>query len=246
VAVSPDGNRIAYQFDDFVTVFDRTTRAKTRFDLPSYYFVLAGRAAWAPDGSLTLLHKKWKSAGYAWELHLVDPADGTLRGLIPVPGSPTVVWLIGWSSDGDPVIVTYEGPYDAMHGGPGGVILSGFDGTVGVARLSDGRAHLLVQPHDRINFIDVTEDLLADPRTRPGDPPWAMPPFERTTVSILCLLVTIAALVTAWVLVNRQPPPASPPAAADPTDREPERPHDRDPGGQRRPQLAAAAKCMPA
>ena len=214
VAVSPDGNRIAYQFADFVTVFDRTTRAKTRFNLISSYFALAGRAAWAPDGSLTLLHKKSKSAGYAWELHLVDPADGTLRGLIPVPGSPTLVRLIGWSDDGDPVIVTYEGPYEAMYGGPGDVILSGFEGTVGVARLSRGQAHVLVQPNDRINFIDVAELLLADPRTRPGDPPWAPPPFDRT-VSILCLVITGAVLVVAWVLINRRPLPAGPPA--DPT-----------------------------
>lgn len=218
VAVSPDGNRIAYQFADFVTVFDRTTRAKTRFDLASYYFVLAGRAAWAPDGSLTLLHKKWKSVGRgeprvvqpAWELHLVDPTDGTLRGLIPVPGSPTVVRLIGWSEGGDPVVVTYEGPYDAMHGGPGDVILSGFDGTVGVARLSNGQAHVLVHPHDRINFIDVAEALLTDPRTRPGDPPWALPPFDRVAAT-LCLLITAAVLVAAWMRVNQRQSPAVPP-----------------------------------
>jgi len=216
VAVSPDGNRIAYQFADFVTVFDRTTRTKTRFDLVSYYFVLAGRAAWAPDGSLTLLHKTWKKpAGYAWELQLVDPADGTLRGVIPVPGSPTVVRLIGWSEDDDPVVVTYEGPYDAMHFGPGDVILSGFDGTVGVARLSRGQARVLVHPDDRINFIDVAEDLLADPRTRPGDPPWALPPFDRVAAS-LCLLTTVAVLVAAWVLVNRRPRTGVTPTAAGP------------------------------
>jgi hypothetical protein len=159
-----------------------------------------------------MLHKKWESTGYAWELQLVDPASGELRGLIPVPGSPTLVRLIGWSADGDPVIVTYEGPYEAMYGGPGNVILSGFEGTVGVARLSRGQAHILVQPNDRINFIDATEELLADPRTRPGDPPWALPPFDRGTASILSLLISVAVPVAAWVLVNRRPRDVAPTA----------------------------------
>lgn len=209
--MSPDGTRIAYQFSDFVTVFDRTTRATTRFTLASPYdVVLAGRSAWAPDGSLTLLHKRHQSEGYTWELQLVDPTDGALRRVIPVPGSPTLIRLIGWSQ-GDTVVVIDHGPYSALDS-PSNVIVSGYDGTVSVAWLTGGQTRTLVHPANRINFIDVAEQLLADPRTRPGNPPWALPPFDRGTAS-LCLLITAAVLVTVWVLVHRRRSPAVPPTA---------------------------------
>lgn len=78
--------------------------------------------------------------------------------------------------------------------------------------LTGGQTRTLVHPANRINFIDVAEQLLADPRTRPGNPPWALPPFDRGTAS-LCLLITAAVLVTVWVLVHRRRSPAVPPTA---------------------------------
>ncbi len=199
VAVSPDGSRIAYQFSDFVTILDRATGAKTRWDLESHDLVLAGRAAWAPDGSLTLLHRVTASNGRAWEFRMVDPATGSERAVRPAMRDQTVVRLIGWSGD-DPVVVGYNGTYSAMAGVPGDVISPGFDGTVGVYLLSDHGPRTLLHPVDEISFIDVAEALLADPQTRPGDPPWRLglpvpPEWLTTIVAVL--------LVGAWVLASR-------------------------------------------
>ena len=113
VAVSPDGSRIAYQFSDFVTVYDRRTREKTRFSPDSPYFALAGRSAWGPDGSLTLLQKTWNSYEPSWNLVLVDLITGTPRETIPVGMDQMAIRLIGWSH-GHPVVVGYDGPYSAL------------------------------------------------------------------------------------------------------------------------------------
>lgn len=216
VAVSPDGARIAYQFSDFVTVYDRPTRAKTRFDVDSLREVLAGRSAWAPDGSLVLLRQTWDGIGYRWRLRWVDPTTGAPRGTTLVPDGWDLVRLIGWSGQ-DPVVVGYQGAGGGvMCCGSNTVLWSGFDGTVGVYLLADGSTRELVQPNGRINFIDVMEEALADPQTRPGDPPWALPPSNRW-VPIFGLLViawAIGIVIAAWLRARRSPPPTvSPPAA---------------------------------
>jgi hypothetical protein len=211
VAVSPDGKRIAYQFYDFITVYHRSTGAKVRIDLTAppdtpddgcgpNQAVLAGRAAWAPEGSLTLVCETFESDRYRWQLRLVDPASGALRGtrslpaaLAPAPG-PGLVRLIGWSG-GDPVVVVYSGGRNrAGIMGFGYVNTTDFDGTVGV--------HLgvlpLVQPVEGVVAIDVAENLLADPRTRPGDPPWSLPfppPPDWLMIVGPVLFVTLLALL---------------------------------------------------
>jgi hypothetical protein len=201
VAVSPDGSRIAYQFSDFISVYNRATGEKTRFDLESYQFVLAGRAAWAPDGSLTLLHHVTSSNGRTWQLRLVDPATGAPRATIPAMRDQTVVRLIGWR-DEDPVVVGYDGPYSALYL-PGQVIISGFEGTVGVYLLSGGQPQVLVQPVEGISFIDVAEDLVADPRTRPGDPPWRLP-WSDQWWPLLGLLPAVGLAIYIWAQARRQ------------------------------------------
>jgi len=204
VAVSPDGSRIAYQFSDFVTVYDRRTRDKTRLEPESAAFALAGRAAWAPDGSLALLQKTWRSSGNSSELHLelglVDPTTGAVRATVPVAGNHSVIRLIGWSG-GDPVVVGYEGPYSALDAA-GQVVISGFDGTVGVYVISGAETRALVQPVEGISFIDVTEELLADPRSRSGDPPWTLP-LPDLWIPLSGLLVVAGLVVGGWALGRR-------------------------------------------
>jgi hypothetical protein len=200
VAVSPDGNRIAYQFSDFITVYERDTGAKTRLDLPSYRLVLAGRSAWAPDGSLTLLEQLTLpgSNGRQWRLLLVDPATGVQRGALRGMSDQVTVRLIGWS-DNDPVVVGYDGPYSAMSGAPGDVIFGGFEGTVGVYVVTERGARTIVEPVEGISHIDVAENLLASPRSRPGDPPWTFSPWWLVVV----LALVIAGFGGAVELRNR-------------------------------------------
>jgi hypothetical protein len=196
VAVSPDGNRIAYQFSDFITVYERDTGTKTRLDLPSYRLVLAGRSAWAPDGSLTLLEQLILpgSNGRQWRLLLVDPATGVQRGALRGMADQVTIRLIGWS-DGNPVVVGYDGPYSAMSGVPGDVIWGGFGGTVGVYQLTQQGPRTLVAPVEGISHIDVAETLLTDPHTRPGDPPWTFPLWWLGVAA--AVVVVVAAMAVA-------------------------------------------------
>ncbi len=112
VAVSPDGTRIAYQYSDFITVYDRTTRAKTTFTLPSRYDDLAGKAAWSTDGrSLALIEAQMQdpAAGRRWQVLLVDPATGVER--YPPQrwelSGITLIRLTGWHA-GHPVVIGYD------------------------------------------------------------------------------------------------------------------------------------------
>jgi hypothetical protein len=116
----------------------------------------------------------------------------------------TVIRLIGWSGT-DPVVVGYDGPYYAMGVAPGDVIISGFEGTVGVYLLAGGNVRTLVAPTDRVSFIDVTPALLAAPNSRPGDPPFSVPLSDPAIVVLSGLLVLVLAIVGGTLLrTNRR------------------------------------------
>jgi hypothetical protein len=202
VAVSPDGARIAYQYSNFVTVLDRATGEKTRIDLASY-FVLAGRSAWAPDGSLTLVHRDWQAPGRRWELVLVDPETGEHRSTIASLRDQALMRLVGWSGT-DPVVVSYDGgDCPVMHGGPGDVL--GYrEATclVGIhLLLQGGGERVLVQPTAGVHHIDAAQTVLANPITRPGDPPWTVPAWG-TPVALVALLA--AAVLVVWAVRRRR------------------------------------------
>jgi hypothetical protein len=185
VAVSPDGRRIAYQYDEFVAVFDRTSRAKTNFRLspaPSRA-VLAGKGAWTPDGrSLAILCRdtdRWDDS--RWELRLVDPATGIERDPANRPGASGLglMRLLGWNArTGSPVVAGYHAAGTA----DGSSLGRGVDETLsigvtamGVYELTGGEPVARVQPVDGITMLDVADVAIAAGQTRPGEPPWAPP-----------------------------------------------------------------------
>jgi hypothetical protein len=185
VAVSPDGRRIAYQYDRFVAVFDRTSRAKSNFQLPEAgRSVLAGKGAWTPDGrSLAILHRdieRWEQS--RWELRLVDPATGAERDPAQRPAMAGIGLLrvLGWNSrTGNPIVAGYHGPGTA----DGGMLSRGVDETLSIKVEAIGVYELplvggpvtLVQPVEGIAAIDVADRVIAGGQTRPGEPPWAPP-----------------------------------------------------------------------
>ena len=191
VAVSPDGGRIAYQYDYFVTVFDRATRSKT--SSPWSPQCLAGKAAWTPDGqSLAMMYRDtaaWDSD--RWELRLVDPVTGHERDALDRPGMAglSLMRLLGWyGPTGRPVVIGYHGDGPAT----GSLLGQGVDevlsinlDSVGVYELAGTDPRTLVQRVPGITAIDVADSVLAGGRTRPGNPPRVDSPWPWLMVAVM-------------------------------------------------------------
>ena len=202
VAVSPDGGRIAYQYEDFVTVFDRPTRAKTRFTVESDG-ILAGKGAWTPDGrSLAIMRRNvgdWE--GRRWELRLVDPVTGRERDELNRPGMSglSLMRLVGWYGPvGRPVVIGYHGDGEAngfglVQGGDERLAFSLH--SVGVYVITAAGPRALVEPVDGITAIDVAGSVLASGRTRPGNPPPMESPWLLAAVVIGGLALAVRFLV---------------------------------------------------
>jgi hypothetical protein len=196
VAVSPDGSRIAYQYWNFVSVFDRRTGEKTRFDLENGSYAIAGRSAWAPDGSLTLIRRDWETSYRRWDLLLVDPATGAPRETVGSVRDRQLIRLIGWSGS-RPVVVGYDGECYVMFT-YGDVLSRDTSCSVGVYELFGDAEQVLVRPAAGVFHVDVAESLLADPQRRPGDPPWTVPTWIWVVLVVLAGL-GVWRLLTRWI-----------------------------------------------
>src|SRR5262249_30672640 len=117
VAVSPDGAHIAYEYSDFVTVYDMATSGKRLFTLERETH-LAGKGAWTPDGrGLTVVHQGDDAT--SWQLRVLDPATGAERDPLDRPSLNgfSLVRLAGWDGrTGRPVVIANNSHNDVDRG----------------------------------------------------------------------------------------------------------------------------------
>jgi hypothetical protein len=195
VAVSQDGSRIAYQYSDFVTIYDRARASKQVFTLPDRAF-LAGKGAWTPDGRTIAVIQRDVTLFEArrWQMLLLDPATGQERDPTnrPAMSGVSLIRLLGWDSrTGKPVVAGYQADTTP----DGGEFALGENTVtpdqvrrVGVYELAPTGVRTLLQPVDGISGIDVADIVTASGLTRPGK----LPP---TTPSWVPAAVTLAAIV---------------------------------------------------
>jgi hypothetical protein len=163
-AFAPDGLRWAYQEGSAIAVVDRELNTQARWDVGAAR--LAGKGAWAPDGSvMTVL-----ATGGHWLLKSWSRATGALTGRQwTVDGDFTAVRLIGWSA-GQPVVVVFrreptapvqtepDTSYQAVH-------------SIEVWRLTAGGHDVLVRAPHNLMSIDIADTVIAGGRMRAAAPP---------------------------------------------------------------------------
>ncbi|MEU4526884.1 hypothetical protein AB0F49_01515 [Micromonospora ureilytica] len=177
VAFAPGGERVAYQIGRVVTVADPDGRTVSSFELPAESW-LAGKGAWATDGTLTLISRK--AGTTEWSLHRVDPGTGRDVAPLPLPGvtGVTTIRLLGWGPDGSALVVAYQ---------PEPLSPDRFDQpleldqrtaypnvrSVRVLALTpDATApRTLLTAPEQILAVDVADNVISSGRTRDANPP---------------------------------------------------------------------------
>ncbi|MEV1289058.1 hypothetical protein [Micromonospora sp. NPDC049679] len=106
VAFAPDGQKLALQVDDTLTITDVAGTPRQTFRLPPDE-ILAGKGAWSPDSRAVTVAKR---RGDAWTLATIDPATGAPLGDLDVPAVSGVaaIRLLGWGPGGAALVVAYQ------------------------------------------------------------------------------------------------------------------------------------------
>lgn len=212
VGFSPDGRRLAYQYNrggGHVVVLRLDSGQAATFDLPKFD-ALAGKGAWTPDGTrLVTVHADdtTDSHGdhhYSWEFTARDPTTGAALQTPgwKVPDSVNAVRILGWSQTGDPVVAAYLPNDRGFTANRAHLTNYGAVRTVEVLRLRTGQQpRVLVRgPDDAFMSVDVASGIIASGKVRPGHPPTVWP----TVAAIGTVAVAAAGLILAAVLRRRR------------------------------------------
>ncbi|MFC3503584.1 TolB family protein [Micromonospora krabiensis] len=176
VAFAQDGTRLAYQYGATVGVADVDGRELSSFPLAGETW-LAGKGAWAPDGTLTLVSREAGTTD--WNLRRVDPQGrdaGALR--LPDVGGVAAIRLLGWNTGDSALVVAYQ---------PDPVMLDRFAQplpmnqrtvhpdvrTVTVLALTPGAPapRVVMTAPDQVLAVDVADEVIHSGRTRDARPP---------------------------------------------------------------------------
>ncbi|MGC4895380.1 TolB family protein [Micromonospora sp. DT31] len=176
VAFAADGSQLAYQVGTKVLVSSPDGRQIDSFALPPDT-ALAGKGAWLPDGSLTLVAHE--AAGDRWRLRRVDTGGREL----PAPALPAVsgvgaIRLLGWQPDGTAWVVAYRPEPGAPYRYADELAMDQRTAyanvrSIRVLGLMPGAATpatLLTAP-DQVLAVDVADSVVHAGRVREANPP---------------------------------------------------------------------------
>lgn len=190
-AFSPDGQRIAYQNDDRLSVIDLNGKTISATALkPGEH--LAGKGAWTPDGSSIAVAVPQRCCFLAtnWTIRYLDPNTGQ-------PGSgpefntitnTTAIRLLGWASPTRAVIVAFPPDPDTPAGGvlPDQRTSYWNVDRVDLLALEPGKpAETILRSPDSILTIDVAEQAIASGAIVPAPPRPGPSPRLITTIAVI-------------------------------------------------------------
>lgn len=213
-AFSPDGQRIAYQGGNQLSIVDiNGTPVSSRTLQPGA--LLAGKGAWTPDGSAIAIAVPAHCCvpvNTDWNLRFIAAGTGESaadRGLPTIKGA-TAVRLLGWSSPTRPVLIAFR-PELFLDRYPD-LDRTSFGNVqrVEIVALEPGEtpALLLTSP-DQVLSIDVAAQAIAGGAIVPAPPNPLIPP-TRVLIGFGLFTGIVFLIVTGFVYMtirlSRQPP----------------------------------------
>lgn len=187
VAFSPDGQRIAFQSGDQLSVVDLNGAVKSTTTLPKGA-LLAGKAAWTPNGvgiAIAVPTKCCDRAADDWIVRLANPETGSLAAGSPFPivRHAVAIRVVGWSGPTEPVAVVFHPePVTYRSDWPGERTRFGLVRRADVMALrADTEApRLLVTVPEQVLALDIAEQAVATglivpaPQLPPFFPSWVL------------------------------------------------------------------------
>lgn len=205
-AFSPDGQRIAYQGGNRMSIVDINGTPGSSTTLESGA-LLAGKGAWTPDGSAIAIAVPLRCClpvNTDWNLRFIAASTGESaadRGLAVIKGA-TAVRILGWNSTDRAVVVAFR-PELFLDRFPN-IVRTSFANVqrVDIVALEPGEtpALLLTSP-DQVLSIDIADQAIAGGAIVPAPPNPLFPPTDvligfALFTGIVFLIVTGVVYVT--------------------------------------------------
>ncbi|WFE26628.1 hypothetical protein O7623_25550 [Solwaraspora sp. WMMD791] len=201
VALSADNGSIAVQHSGTVRLYRTdTARPAAYATIPLGTELLAGPAAWLPDGrSLTTVHR---GSGETWRLVRYDGRTGERAAAVDLPALPGTryVRVIGWRDDGSAVAVAGVPAAGTrvpdLFGDSPWIPDTAWDtGRVRLVALTPGAAEptVLLETPDGIADLDVAADLAVAGQFRDAGRPDTGPLRSAFAVTAALLVIVVGA-----------------------------------------------------
>jgi hypothetical protein len=213
-AFSPDGNRLAYQNGDRLSILTPADGTTVDVPLPAGAR-LAGKGAWTRDGRnlLVVSGAECDCGDYPirWTVTTISAADGAVTGTAYTRDGIYALRVLGWWPSGQPVAVEYTPTGDALptvFDKPGPQYDLTSQNNIEAARLINLGTGTGLMGGDELGIagdvesIDVADEVLARGEIRPGSPPLLdLDGIVVALLGIITLSLLVLLLLGTWRLV---------------------------------------------